>query len=127
MFKQDQEIFNILLETISQSVVIVDNHQIIMEINKSAEKLFGYRKNELIGKPLNTLIPKEYHTNHSAHFKGFIKEWKRRKMGKQTMDIFGAKKNEITFPAKIELNPFSIYNKPYTMALINDLSEKKKI
>ena len=127
MFKQDQEIFNILLETISQSVVIVDNHQIIMEINKSAEKLFGYHKNELIGKPLNTLIPKEYHTNHSAHFKGFIKEEKRREMGKQTMDIFGVKKNEITFPAKIELNPFSIYNKPYTMALINDLSEKKKI
>ena len=100
MFKQDQEIFNILLETISQSVVIVDNHQIIMEINKSAEKLFGYHKNELIGKPLNTLIPKEYHTNHSAHFKSFIKEEKRREMGKQTMDIFGVKKMKLHFLQK---------------------------
>ena len=125
MFKQDQEIFNILLEAISQGVIIVDEHQVIIEVNKSAGKTFGYPKTELIGQPLNILIPKAYHTNHESHFKRFIEIGKRRKMGDETMDIFGVKKNGNTFPAKIELNPFSIYKRPYTMALINDLSEKK--
>jgi len=127
MFKQDQEIFNILLESISQGVIIVDEHQVIIEVNKSAAKTFGYPKNELIGQSLNFLIPKEYHTNHTSHFKGFIKEGKSRKMGEETMELFGIQKNGNTFPVKIELNPFSIYNKPYTMAIINNLSEKKKI
>ena len=111
MFKQDQEIFNILLETISQGVIIVDNQQVIMEINKSAGKLFGYSKKELIGKSLNTLIPKEYHLNHISHFKDFVKEGKRREMGEETMDIFGAHSKGKKFPVKIDLSPFNIYNK----------------
>jgi len=127
MFKQDQEIFNILLESISQGVIIVDEHQVMIEVNKSAAKTFGYPVKELIGQSLNILIPKEYHANHASHFKGFIKEGKLRKMGEETMDIFGIHKNGNAFPAKIELSPFSIYNKKYTMALINDLSEKKQI
>lgn len=127
MFKQDQEIFNILLESISQGVIIVDKHQVIIEVNKSAAKNFGYKKNELVGQSLNILIPKEYHTNHVSYVEGFIEQGKQRKMGEETMEIFGVKKNTNTFPAKIELSPFSIYNRPYTMALINDLSKKKKI
>jgi PAS domain S-box-containing protein len=127
MFKQDQEIFNILLETISQGVIIVDEHQVIIEVNKSAAKIFGYSKKELISEHLNILIPKHFHANHESHFKSFIKEGKRRKMGEQTMEIYGLKKSGNTFPVKIELNPFYIYKKPYTMALINDLSEKKMI
>lgn len=127
MFKQDQEIFNILLETISQGVIIVDEHQVIIEANKSAIKTFGFPRTYLIGKSLNILIPKEYNSSHDSHFKSFIEKGKRRKMGEETMEIFGVRKNGNTFPVKIELNPFTIYNRKYSMAIINDLSEKKKI
>jgi PAS domain S-box-containing protein len=128
MFKQDQEIFNILLETISQGVIIFDNHQVIMEVNKSAAKMFGYPKDELLDhQSLNVLIPKEYLTKHESHFKGFIKEDEHRRMSEETIDVFGVKKTGKIFPLKIELNPFSVYNKPYIMAVVNDLSEKKKI
>ncbi|WP_347925561.1 PAS domain S-box protein [Pontimicrobium sp. SW4] len=127
MFKQDQEIFNILLETVSQGVIIVDEHQVIIEVNKYAVKIFGFPRTYLIGQSLNILIPTEYHINHNLHFKGFVKEGKRRKMREETMEIFGVRKNGNRFPAKIELNPFKIYNRTYIMALINDLSEKKKI
>ena len=127
MFKQDQEVFNILLETISQGVIIVDSHQVIMEVNKSAEKMFGHLNKDLLGQSINILIPKEYHANHASHFNGFIKKGKRRKMTDDTMDIFGVKKNGDIFPIKIELNPFTLYNKQYIMAIMNDLTEKKKI
>jgi len=127
MFRQDQEIFNILLETISQGVIIVDSHQVIMEVNKSAEKMFGHLKKNLIGQSISILIPKEYHANHASHFNGFIKKGKRRKMTDDTMDIFGVKKDGDIFPIKIELNPFTVYNKQYIMAIMNDLTEKKKI
>ena len=57
MFKQDQEIFNILLEALSEGVIIVDNHQKIMEVNAAVESIFGYAKSEIVDKPLNLLIP----------------------------------------------------------------------
>ena len=76
MFKQDQEIFNILLETVSDGVIIVDNHQKIMEVNASAETIFGYSKSEIMSRELNLLIPSNYHTDHSVYFEKFIQNAK---------------------------------------------------
>ncbi|WP_242158921.1 PAS domain-containing sensor histidine kinase [Aestuariivivens sediminis] len=126
MFQQDQEIFNILLEIISEGVIIVDSHQKIMEVNKASEIIFGYTKMELTGKDLNLLIPSNYHKSHSLYFKKFIKRGKRRKMTDAT-DIYALKKDGTIFSVEVELNPFSIYDKTYVMALIKDISEKKEI
>jgi len=125
MFQQDQEIFNILLETVSEGVIIADNHQKIMEVNASAETIFGYPKKELMGREINLLIPSNYHDTHSEYFDKFIQNGTRRKM-KEASDIFGLKKDGTIFPIEVELNPFSIYNKTYVMALIKDVSEKKE-
>jgi PAS domain S-box-containing protein len=126
MFKQDQEIFNILLETVSEGVIIVDNHQNIMEVNEAIKKIFGYTKKELVGRELNLLIPSNYHINHLKYFNDFIKKGKRRSMGEAT-EIFALKKDGTIFPVEVELNPYSIYNKTYVMALVKDISEKKTI
>jgi len=124
MFKQDQEIFNVLLETVSEAVIIVDNHQIIMEVNASAETIFGYTKKELMGRELNLLMPSNYHDNHAKYFEAFCQNGKRRKMGGSN-DIFGLKKCGDIIPMEVELNPFTIYNKTYVLALVKDISEKK--
>lgn len=126
MFQQDQEIFNILLESVSEAVIIVDNHQKIMEINASAEHVFQYAKGTLVGKDLNMLIPSNYHESHSNYFEEFIKKGKRRTMG-EASDIFGLKRNGDIIPIEVELSPFNIYNRTYVMALIKDISEKKEI
>lgn len=126
MFHQDQEIFNILLETVSEGVVIVDSEQVLREVNAASEAIFGYTKNELIGKPLNLLIPSVYHRHHDAYFKQFIKEGKRRKMT-EAADISGLRKDGSVFPIDIELNPFSSYNQSYVIALINDISKQKEV
>lgn len=126
MFNQDQEIFNILLEAVFEGVIIVDNQQKIMEINLAAENIFGYAKNELIDKKLSLLLPSDYRKRHTTFFNIFLKRGARRKMG-ETKNIYGLKKDGTVFPMDIELNPFSIYNKTYVMALIRDISERKKI
>ena len=73
MFQQDQEIFNILLETVSQGVIIIDNHQIIVEVNTAAVTIFEYTKKEFIGRELNLLIPSKYHDDISKYLEKFIK------------------------------------------------------
>ncbi|ALJ03742.1 histidine kinase [Pseudalgibacter alginicilyticus] len=126
MFKQDQEIFNILLETVSEGVIIINNHQKIVEANDSVESIFGYTKNELLNKGLNLLVPSNYHENLSEYLKKFIERRKRRKIGEAT-DIYALKKDASIFPVEVELNPFTIYNKAYVLVLIKDISEKKEI
>lgn len=125
MFKQDQDIFNMLLGSVSEGVIVVDEHQVIVEANDSAEKMFGYEKGELLDQPLNILIPQNYHANHGSHFKGFMKHKERRRMG-HGRDIFGIRKDRTTFPVEAGLNPFTVYEKDFVMALVIDISVRKE-
>jgi PAS domain S-box-containing protein len=125
MFKQDQDVFNILLGSVSEGVIIVDSQQYIVEANESAERMFGYGRRELIQLHLHVLIPKNYHAHHGNHFKGFMKQGAQRQMGKGR-DIYGAHKNGSIFPVDAGLNPFTLYDKKYVMALVTDISVRKQ-
>ncbi|MCB0399844.1 MAG: PAS domain S-box protein [Winogradskyella sp.] len=125
MIKQDQEIFNILLEAISEAVIIVDEKQHIMEINGGAETIFGYNKDEIKGKSIEVLIPTKFRKAHSKNVERFMEEYERSKMGK-TADVYGLKKDGNVIPIEVELNPYSIYNKTYVMALVKDISKQKE-
>ena len=125
MFKQDQDIFNILLGSVIEGVIIVDEKQQIVEANKSAEQMFGYAKKELLHQSLNILIPQNYHTNHNTDSMDFLKDTQYRKMG-QGRDVFGAHKNGSVFPVEVSLNTFTIYEKKYVMTLVVDISVRKK-
>lgn len=126
MFKQDQEIFNILLSAVLEGVVIVDEHQKIVEINTSAETMFGYGDKELLGQSLNTLIPQDYRSKHDGYVKRFLKNNEQRHMG-HGREIFGLKKNGAVFPIEATLNPFRIYDKNYVMTLVTNITERKKL
>lgn len=126
MFPQDQQIFNILSDSISEGVIIVDDNQTIVEINAAAEVIFEYKKEELIKKKLNLLLPSNYHKSHDTHFNTFIKKGKKRAMG-ESSDIFGLRKSGDIIAIEVELNPFTIYHKHYVMALIKDVSQRKQM
>ncbi|GAB4157545.1 MAG: hypothetical protein Tsb0033_09510 [Winogradskyella sp.] len=125
MIKQDQEIFNILLEAVSEAVIIVDDKQHIMEINSVAERMFGHNKTEIKGKSIEVLIPAKFRKAHSKNVEGFMEEYQHSKMGKTT-DVYGLKKDGNVIPIEVELNPYSIYNKIYVMALVKDISKQKE-
>ncbi|TXE10194.1 PAS domain S-box protein [Seonamhaeicola algicola] len=125
MFQNDKDVFNVLFEAVSEGVIVVDKTQHIVAANKSAESMFGYNHNELINKHLDTLIPKQYKAGHGAHVEGFMKRQKKRQMG-QGRDLYGACKNGSTFPVEAGLNPLHINGEDYIMALVIDISVRKK-
>jgi len=126
MFKQDEEISKILLETISEAVIIFDKKLLIMEVNSSAEKIFGYSKAELVSKNLRVLLPTKYHESLNIRFEDFFKSKKERKT-KEATSIIGLKKDKSLIQLEVKLIPFSIFNNNYAMALLNDISDKKAI
>ncbi|SFJ33074.1 PAS domain-containing sensor histidine kinase [Olleya namhaensis] len=124
MFKNNQDIFQILSEAISEGILIVDETQTIIAVNSSTEDMFGYDKDELNTKPLETLIPSNYQKGHGKQFNSYYKNSEKRTMGKGRA-LFAVKKDGSTFPVEVGLNPFNVADKKYVMALVIDITERK--
>ena len=126
MFRKRQDILQVLSDAISEGVVVVDQDQNIVSTNTSANTMFGYAVNELVGKSLNILIPNSYHPKHADHFSSFYNHSEKRQMG-QGRHLFGLKKDNTEFPVEVGLNPFTLYGKTYVMALVTDITRRREI
>lgn len=125
IFKDTSNVFEILYEAISEGIIIVNKAQEIIASNESANQLFGYNEGELINERLEVLIPRKYHKAHPSHVSGFLKNSEKRQMG-NSRDLYGLRKDNTMFPVEVGLNPFTIKNDHYVMALITDITERKK-
>ncbi|WP_109299415.1 PAS domain-containing sensor histidine kinase [Aquimarina sp. AU474] len=125
VFAKNNNIFNLLTEAVSEGIIIVNEEQVIVATNGSANDIFGYKEQELVGQKLNILIPQKYHHNHKNHFEDFGKHSEKRKMGKGR-DLYGIRKDGTEFPVEAGLNPFTIYGHNYIMALVIDITERKE-
>lgn len=125
VFEKNSNIFRLLSEAVSEGILVVNQEQFIVAANGSAHSMFGYADEELVGQPLNILIPSNYRKAHVDHVSGFIKKGENRPMG-HGRNIYGRKKNGDEFPVEAGLNPFKILGNEYTMALMTDISERKK-
>ncbi|WP_394973048.1 PAS domain S-box protein [uncultured Croceitalea sp.] len=125
VFEKNSNIFKLLSEAVSEGIIVVNDKQMIVAANGAANKMFGYADEELIGIPLDTLIPSQHHKSHVGHFKGFLKGSEKRQMG-SGRNLCGVKKNGNQFPVEVGLNPFKLYGNTYIMALMTDITERKK-
>lgn len=124
VFEKNSNIFNLLSEGVSEGIVVINAEQKIVATNTAAELMFRYKKKELIGKPLDTLIPKRYRNSHDAHVENFIAVSDKRQMG-HGRELYGICKDGHEFPLEAGLNPFKLYGATYVMALIIDITERK--
>ncbi len=118
-------VFKILSEAISEGIVIVNEEQKVVAVNEAAEKMFGYNAGELLGQNLSVLLPREYQNTHHHQVSDFLQKKDPRQMG-HGRDLYGRRKDNSTFPVEAGLNPFEIYNSKYVMALVTDITVRKK-
>ncbi len=123
--QKKDNIFKILSQAISEGIVIVNEEQKVVASNEAAEKMFGYETGELSNQPLHVLIPKEYRHSHHHQVSEFLYQADFRKMG-HGRDLYGQRKDGSTFPVEAGLNPFEIEGNRYVMALVTDISVRKK-
>jgi len=125
LFHENEFVFNVLFEAVSEGVVVVDGSQTIVATNAAAEQMFGYTKDELHEQHLNMLIPPNYHAVHGGHFSAFHKQSSARKMGKNKV-LLGAHKSGNNFPVEVGLNPFKINKKTFVMSIVIDITDRKQ-
>jgi PAS domain S-box-containing protein len=114
-----------LLESLAEGVVIIDSSATIVLVNKQAESLFGYAKEEIVGQPLNKLLPDRFHAAHPKHVAGYFDAPKVRPMGLE-MELTARHKHGHTFPVEISLSHLETTSGGLAMAFITDITLRKE-
>lgn len=109
----------------SLGIVITNSSGIIISANPFALKLFGYTISELLEQPIETLLPKRYHSKHVHHRDGFIHKPKSRPMG-TGMDLFAVKKDATEFPVEVSLGNYEINGEKNVIAFISNITIRKE-
>ncbi len=118
--------FRALMESASQAIIAVNHKGRIEVVNNKAEELFGYGRDEMIGQPLEMLLPDALREAHAGHRKGFFARPHARPMG-IGMDLAGKRKNGQQFPIEISLNYVEVGGHPLAISFITDISERLRL
>lgn len=124
--QEQNEIYKYLFESAVEGLVVTNQRGEIVLVNPRLENLFGYQKEELIGKTIEVLLPKKFRGSHVSQRDKYIEKPKQRAMG-QGIDLRGCRKNGEEFPVEISLNYFKKEGETFVMGLITDISERKKM
>ncbi len=131
MLKHEQEIVNeahryeALFNHASMGIVVVSSTAIIQSVNPFALKLFGYELAELIGEPIEKLIPSRFHEKHVHHRNDYTHNPKSRPMG-VGLDLYAIKKNGAEFPIEVSLGNYDNNGEKKVIAFVSDISIRKK-
>jgi PAS domain S-box-containing protein len=117
--------FRALLESAPDAMVIVDASGTIMLVNAQTEKFFGYKREELLGKPVEILMPDRFRGNHLGHREKYAKVPRLRMMG-SGMELFGRRKDGTEFPVEISLSPFKSKDGILVFSAIRDITLQKR-
>lgn len=118
------ERFQRLVESAPDAIIVVDDHGRIVLANAQTGKLFGYASDELIGQPVEILVPDSARGRHVAHRDRFIGHPSVRPMG-SGLDLLARRKDGNTVPVEISLSPLQTQEGVLISAAIRDISERR--
>jgi PAS domain S-box-containing protein len=114
-----------LFEAVPDALVIVDERGMIVRANARAEGMFGYGRGELVGQPIERLVPERFRSDHRAQRERYTSRPHVRPMG-VGLDLHGLTRDGREFPVEISLAPMQTRDGPVVVGAIRDLSARRR-
>ncbi|MDM8158872.1 PAS domain-containing sensor histidine kinase [Labilibaculum sp. K2S] len=115
-----------LIESMSEGIIFTNKEGEILSVNETTNQLFGYKRNELIGQPIENLIPNRFRDKHKTHLLSYFSAPKVRPMGHANSKLSGTKKDGTIFSLEISLSFINTDKELLAIAFITDISSRVK-
>lgn len=124
--KQAEAQFRNAVEATPSGMLMVDRSGVITLLNSETERIFGYSRDELLGQPIEILIPERYREQHVIHRQQFFQYPQLRQMGAR-LDLWGQRKDGSQFPLDVRLSPIGTPQGYSVLAAVVDMTERMRM
>jgi len=114
-----------IVEAAPTAIVAIDGTGTITLVNSLTEQLFGYGRDELIGKKVEMLVPWRFRYGHAEHRQGYLGDPQARPMG-VGRELYGLRKDGTEFPVEIGLSPMETDQGRFVLSTVVDISERRE-
>ncbi|GGD74497.1 PAS domain-containing protein [Lacimicrobium alkaliphilum] len=114
-----------LLESMPDAIVMVNVTGRVVMSNSQAESMFGWSRKQLLGKPIEVLMPQRFVGPHVGHRSKYFSQPRTRSMG-ASLELYGLRRDNSEFPVEISLSPIETEEGTMVMSAIRDITERKK-
>ncbi|HTP40602.1 MAG TPA: PAS domain S-box protein [Steroidobacteraceae bacterium] len=115
-----------VLESAPDAMIVIDDAGMVLFANRQVPALFGYEREEVIGYPIEKLLPGRFRMRHVAHRSNYTRSVRTRPMG-NGLDLFALRKDGSEFPVEISLSPIEQDGRVMVAAAIRDVTDRMRV
>ena len=123
--RASQTKFQGLFDSAPDGIIVANRLGQIVEVNAQVESLFGYQADELLGQPVEVLLPKGFHESHQRHRAGYMAAPRQRQMG-TGLELYGCRKDGSQFPVDINLGTLASEAGLIVLGTVRDITERRE-
>jgi PAS domain S-box-containing protein len=125
LLENSEKKFRSVVESAIEAIITADESGRVIFVNKSFEKIFGYRQDEIIGKTFEIIIPPQYRDKHAKIFNKFNEKSKDEYYNK-TLELTALRKDGTEFPFEMSITSWEVNDQTFITAILRDISERKE-